>query len=171
METEEQQSFRRELGARIGKIAGRFPTKGEAAAAAGVSVEQLNKWIAGTVKVPADGLKSLANAANVDFSWLVAGEAASTDVDSGFIASVDISIIGVRVADLVVECYRRNGIKMPEATLAREVIARLSQLYKKADNPKDMEELFSLLPWLEKAIDRELGDAAAEPGTGKRSAS
>lgn len=152
-------------------IVARFPTKGEAAAAAGVTVEQLNKWIVGSVKVPADGLKGLAAAANVDFSWLVAGDEAATDVSSGFTASLDISIIGLRVADLVVEIYRRNAVKMPDGALAREVVIRLSQLYKKADNPKDMEELFSLLPWLEKAIDRDVADARSDPGTGKRSAS
>lgn len=171
MEAAEQDLFRRELGARIGKIVARFPTKSEAAGAAGVSVEQLNKWIAGSVKVPADGVKALADAANVDFSWLIAGDAATTDVGSGFTAAVDISIIGNKVADIVVETHRKNGVRLPEAALAREVVSRLSQLYKKSDNPNDMDELFSLLPWLERSIDRELSEAKADPGTGKRSAS
>lgn len=169
METEEQQRFRQELGARIGKIVARFATKAEAAAAAGVSVEQLNKWIAGTVKSPADGLKALANAANVDFSWLVAGDAIKTEVGSGFNASIDVKLIGTKVADIVLSVHKRHGIKLPEHALAHEVITRLSQLYGKSDNPRDMEELVSLLPWLELALDREL--AAAEPGTGKRAAS
>lgn len=41
--------------------------------AVGVTPEQLNKWVKGTVKVPVEALRSLSEAANVDFSWLATG--------------------------------------------------------------------------------------------------
>jgi hypothetical protein len=52
---------------------GKFPTKAAAAKVADVSVEQLNRWSAGDVKVPVDALWRLAEAANIDFCWLWSG--------------------------------------------------------------------------------------------------
>lgn len=68
------QAFRQNLGTRIGYCVGKFSRKQDAAEAAGVSVEQLNKWVKGSVKVPVEGLAQLAAAADVDFSWLSTGE-------------------------------------------------------------------------------------------------
>lgn len=45
----------------------------DAAAIAGVTAEQLNKWTKGTVKVPVEALRLMARAANIDFSWLATG--------------------------------------------------------------------------------------------------
>lgn len=169
--SEDQDVFRRELGTRIATIVSRFPTKAAAAEAAGISVEQLNKWIRGDVKVATDGLKSLSDAVNADLSWLVTGDAVKTAAGSGFIAAVDFSIIGSKVGDLVVKTYRAHNVRLPDTALAQEIVRRISQLYQKAEDPKDMEELFSLLPWLENQIIKTMDDAAAEPGNGKHSAS
>jgi len=68
-----REGFRKALGQRIGVAVGRFPQKKDAADVVGVSVEQLNKWVSGHVKVPADALQALAAAADLDFSWLVTG--------------------------------------------------------------------------------------------------
>jgi transcriptional regulator with XRE-family HTH domain len=65
--------FRSELGARIAEVVSQFPTKAAAAEAAGVTPEQLNRWISGQVKVPVDGLWRLAKAREIDFSWLCTG--------------------------------------------------------------------------------------------------
>ena len=51
-----------------------FETKSDAASAAGVTTEQFNKWIKGTVKVPAEALLSITKHVDVDFSWLVVGD-------------------------------------------------------------------------------------------------
>lgn len=70
------EEFRRELGTRLSETAARFRSKSAAAEAAGVTLEQFNKWLAGTVKVPVEGLWRVAKAAGVDFKWLCAGDAA-----------------------------------------------------------------------------------------------
>ncbi len=62
------------MGARIGQCVDFIDKKSDAAAAAGVSAEQLNKWIKGTVKVPVEALRLLAGASGVDFSWLATGD-------------------------------------------------------------------------------------------------
>ncbi|KJS37605.1 MAG: hypothetical protein VR70_12140 [Rhodospirillaceae bacterium BRH_c57] len=67
------ETFRCDLGERLSWVVGRFKTKSQAASAAGVTVEQLNKWTAGTVRVPVEGLWRLAQAADADFRWLCAG--------------------------------------------------------------------------------------------------
>lgn len=66
--------FRANLGRRIAFAVDKIGKKGEAATYAGVSPEQLNKWIKGAVKVPVEALRDLAQAANVDFSWLATGQ-------------------------------------------------------------------------------------------------
>lgn len=65
--------FRQNLGLRIEQCVKLIGKKSDAAAAAGVSTEQLNKWINGTVKVPVEALATLAKAADSDFSWLATG--------------------------------------------------------------------------------------------------
>lgn len=163
-------AFRSDLGARIAKIAARFPTKTAAAETAGVSLEQLNKWIRGEVKVPFEGLKALADAVNVDFSWFLDGGESRSDVGTGFLKSVDTTIIGEKVGELVVRLHKENGVKLPEMALIREVMKRIAQLQQMTPDG-DMEELFALLPWLELQIKRDLMDAVDMPGSGKHSAS
>lgn len=65
--------FRKNLGLRIEQCVNIIGQKGKTAAVAGVTPEQLNKWINGKVKVPVEALRLLAEAANSDFSWLATG--------------------------------------------------------------------------------------------------
>jgi transcriptional regulator with XRE-family HTH domain len=67
------ETFRCDLGERLSWVVERFKTKAQAASAAGVTVEQLNKWMAGTVRVPVEALWRLAQVAEVDYRWLCAG--------------------------------------------------------------------------------------------------
>jgi phage repressor protein C with HTH and peptisase S24 domain len=66
--------FRANLGARISYCSDIIGKKADAAGGAGVTPEQLNKWIKGTVKVPVEALRLLSVTANVDFGWLATGE-------------------------------------------------------------------------------------------------
>lgn len=66
--------FRANLGARISYCTDIVGKKGDAASVSGITTEQLNKWIKGTVKVPVDALRLLAMTANVDFAWLATGD-------------------------------------------------------------------------------------------------
>ncbi len=85
--------FRKALGGRLRETVGKFPTKSAASAVAGVTVEQLNKWIDGTVKVPVESLWRLADAAGVDFCWLCAGR----EHDHGEVATIRPTVCGGRV--------------------------------------------------------------------------
>lgn len=69
----ETQIFRSNLGVRVGCCVDIIGKKSVAATVVGVSSEQLNKWIKGTVKVPVEALRLLAEASGVDFSWLATG--------------------------------------------------------------------------------------------------
>ncbi|MFT4162819.1 hypothetical protein [Shinella sp.] len=83
----------------------------------------------------------------------------------------DASKIGAKVAALVLEVYRASKVKLPEIGLATEAAQRTVQLLAKSEDPADLQELESLLPWLRNQIEKELVEARAEPGTGKHSAS
>lgn len=71
--TGEIEDFRQRLGERLAIVSERFPNKAAAARAAGVTTEQFRKWLAGTVKVPVEGLWRLALSGKADFRWLCAG--------------------------------------------------------------------------------------------------
>nr|WP_321511189.1 S24 family peptidase [uncultured Celeribacter sp.] len=76
--------YRSALGRRIEQAVSKAKNKGDVAYCAGISTEQLNKWIKGNVKVPADGLRAISMYTNVDFSWLVTGESeANSTLDEG----------------------------------------------------------------------------------------
>lgn len=87
-------TYRAQLGARIEQVVARLGSRKAASAAAGVTAEQLAKWIAGTVKVPVEALRDLAQAANDDFAWLAtgapAGSGTATSVDAIAVPRFDI---------------------------------------------------------------------------------
>lgn len=74
------QTYRRELGKRIAIVIGKYKTKSAACEVAEISYEQINKWIAGTVKVPVDALYRLASGVDVDFCWICTGENRNANV-------------------------------------------------------------------------------------------
>lgn len=148
-----QLRFRQELGARIATTAAKFSTKAAAARAAGVSVEQFNKWICGNVKVPVEALKALADTASVDFSWLVTGVAKERERLA--IEESDLGAIGEMIASFVLQCSRERNVILSELAFVKEVMRRLSQLIRVADDHVDKEVLLSLMPWLKLQIRRD----------------
>lgn len=71
--TQNTDQYAQALGHRLAQAAKHFPTKSAASEAAGVSLEQFNKWIRGDVKVPINGLYGLCHVSNIDFNWLCTG--------------------------------------------------------------------------------------------------
>lgn len=67
-------AYRKELGERLTSAIARVKNKADVAHSIGISVEQMNKWLRGDVKVPAEGIRGIARHTRVDFSWLVTGE-------------------------------------------------------------------------------------------------
>lgn len=79
---ESKDEYRNSLGKRIEEVVEKYDTKTAAAKAAGVSVEQLNKWIKGDVKVPVEALITLSLGADADFNWVVTGEPSMVSIHS-----------------------------------------------------------------------------------------
>lgn len=71
---EEHPTYREELGRRLLSIVEKFSSKRAAADVAGISPEQLNKWMrADGPKVPVEALLALCAATGDDFYWLATG--------------------------------------------------------------------------------------------------
>lgn len=95
---ESRPSYRAALGQRISEVADRYPTRAAAAAAAGLTAEQLRKWINGDAKASAEGLRGLAEGAGIDFGWLVTGAATTSKqrtLDEATVRSVLITVLKV----------------------------------------------------------------------------
>lgn len=108
-------TFREELGHRINVASQKYRNKTEAAKAAGVSLEQFNKWIAGSVKVPLEGLKALASNPEVDFNWLATGQTSAP-------ARVEVSIKTELLSELInlLETFLdETGTNLPVAKKAQ----------------------------------------------------
>lgn len=73
-ELSSQDGYRQELAERLSLAISRMKHKEKVATAAGITGEQLNKWVKGDVRVSAEGLRAIATFTNVDFSWLVTGQ-------------------------------------------------------------------------------------------------
>lgn len=159
-------AYREVLGQRIETVVREhFPTKSAAAIAAGISVEQLNKWIRGTVKVPTDGLYSLSRAADVDFSWLVSGDGHARRNRSDIAAAV---LEGMKIINgVMTRIFQEEGVRIPPVNVVEEVTGHATALIARLDDPTDLDELHSLIPWLENRIRKSL----KQPGSGKREAS
>lgn len=71
--------YRVNLGTRLAQVTKIIGKKSTTAELAGITTEQLKRWTNGEVKVPAEGLIKLAEAANVDFGWLCTGEGNSDE--------------------------------------------------------------------------------------------
>lgn len=129
---EGQLEFRRELGARIGLAAGLFPTKSAAATAAGITLEQFNKWIRGEVKVPVESLKELAFLAKVDFVWLVCGEERSEPPPTHNLGGRELETIERRVSALVTRHSEKLSRPLAQEVVKRNAAEWLAVLLRKA---------------------------------------
>jgi transcriptional regulator with XRE-family HTH domain len=175
-ESDEQQEYREALGGRIHACVASMSTKAAAAEVAGVTVEQLNKWIKGQVKVPVDALRLLAQASRTDFGWLVTGKrSAAADVVGVGQPSEDEIMILLETFEIVhrmVErVYEEEKVVLPKVALFHEIHDRNRLLVSRLLHPFDKSDVELLLPWLENRIRKELLLAKAAPGTGKHSAS
>lgn len=74
------------------------------------------------------------------------------------------------VGRLVTKLHKAEGITLPPDALFDEQSSAYNALIERAEDPADANELTSLLPWLASRIKRNLLQAKAEPGAGKREA-
>lgn len=89
-------SFREKLGQRLESLVERFPTKKDAAKAAGVTLEQFNKWLQGGTKVPAEALYNFARVADADLTWLITGKGSPEGQE--FASLIEVPVLNVRAS-------------------------------------------------------------------------
>lgn len=146
--------YRKELGDRIAVVASSFDTKGLAPSAAGITLEQFNKWIAGTVKVPMCGLNRLALVAKVDFAWLVTGEGSDRAIDGYQLPEA------MRFARGCAEGIARSDIhgarSLTEHEHRRLVTYWGGRMVEKAGEFDDPATIRSLIPWARLMMTREI---------------
>lgn len=76
-----------------------------------------------------------------------------------------------RVARIVTETHKEAGIKIAPEKVSAEAGKLYNELMARVTNPADAEEVEATLPQLRHLLKKRLAEAAAEPGSGKRSAS
>ena len=72
------------------------------------------------------------------------------------------------VGRLVTSLHKAEGITLPPDALFDEQSSAYNALIERAVDPSNVDELKSLLPWLEARLKRELAAARTAPGSGKR---
>lgn len=134
----------------------------------GIPIGTLNKYMAGTSMPSFEKVVRIAAAAGVSVGEL-AGEAskAGASPDLATAAAEIMRLVGEAVSDT----HRAEGARLPESALIGEISRSYAALLQKMDNPSDVNEARSLLPWLEGRLRKALREAATAPGTGKREAS
>lgn len=117
------------------------------------------------MKVPAEALYGLARQAGVDFSWLASGQGRPKHTEVEVAAAV---VEGMKVINgLMLRIFQEEGVKIQLGNVVPEVTDHALALIKMLDDPGDLDELRSLIPWLENRIRKSL----TQPGTGKREVS
>ena len=109
----------------------------------------------------------IAASCGVSLDWLVgAGNAAMHRTDA---LRIDKTVFK-NVGHLVLRIHKEEGVKLPPDALLNEQSDAYNTLIERSEDPRDTDELMSLLPWLEARLRKALKTAVAEPGTGKRQA-
>ncbi|TCT41190.1 hypothetical protein [Martelella mediterranea] len=76
-----------------------------------------------------------------------------------------------KLAGLADQVHQQFDIKLPRLALASQAGYLFDELLKRVSNVNDPEEVEAALPLLEFMLKKQLQDAAASPGAGKRGAS
>lgn len=110
----------------------------------------------------------------ISLDWLIAGEGEMFADPTKAPVSKDMRSIDKHVFRLVgrfvVGLYKTEDITLPPDALLDEQSSAYNTLIERAENPDDLEELESLLPWLETRLKRQIKAAKAKLGTGKQRA-
>lgn len=87
-------------------------------------------------------------------------------------ATADASIkAAVEIGALIVKVYADEKITLPPSLYPAEIKRIFTVVLPRVSDPSDPEEWRSLMPWAENWLRKDLREAAAAPGTGKREAS
>lgn len=153
------------------------PERAQFAQTLGYAVSTIANYERGDRVPDADVLAAYRTQFAVNANWVITGvgemfEAAGAPKQvRNSNADVMISTMNwslQKVSDIVSKVFKDEGIALPVVSHLDEYLKWNGELMKRADNPSDKDELESLLPWLEKKIRKDLLEAKAAPGTGKR---
>lgn len=141
------------------------------AARTGIPPKTLENYLSKRSTPSLDRAAKIAAAAGMTVGEL-AGEAPKAE------ASADKSAMPAAVADImklvgaeVLRVFEEEGVRIPLYQYSKELAEHTAAVMRRMDDPTDIAELESLMPWLEGRIRKNLREAAAVPGTGKREAS
>lgn len=137
-----------------------------------VKYTTMKNYLLGRSLPPLDIAAQIADAHGVSIDWLVGkglpDKTASVATPKGAtVTSEALKVIG----HLVTTLHKEAGVRLPPAAIIPEVARHYEALVARMDDPGDIDELKSLVLWVENRIRKELSAVAAEPGTGKREAS
>jgi transcriptional regulator with XRE-family HTH domain len=138
------------------------------AVALGVSQSALSSYERGQSDPSSKALAAYARLTGVSLDWLLTGEGGMfSDPEKSSPARVrpeiDPVVIG-EIGRLLVRVEKELGIDLPAIVLLAEQARSWNALVERAEDPRDTEELLSLLPWLEARMRRTLKDATDQPG-------
>lgn len=123
---------------RISAIIGAYPSKNAAARAAGVTAEQLSRYVKGVNRAPFDTIHRLCEPVGVSLDWVATGRApkhAVLEREQDFNERHEI-LLGNLVAGL--ELYKeRRGVALPPLTQARLVVLFFRLLSRRLESADD----------------------------------
>lgn len=133
----------------------------------GVTPEQLSKWRDGRAKASFAGVSALAKAAGKSLDWVLTGEESKPTGLSRSLPSIDEELLG-RVTDAISRLYKDEHVSLAPIDLGRLAGRKYTEIVAATDDPA---ERLAMLKLITVQLRAELHASAADPGTGKRSAS
>lgn len=122
------------VGHRISAVIDAYPSKSAAARAAGVTAEQLSRYVKGINRAPFDTLVKLCAPVGVSLDWVATGSgrmAAARPQSAGDMTMAE-TLLGNLVAGL--ELHKvRTGLRIPPLTQARLVVLFFRLLSRRLD--------------------------------------
>lgn len=139
------------------------------AKAIGMPRRTLGDQIGGKFEVKLSFVIEVAKVTGYSVNWLATGEGEPLADAAKSSAQVDAALLE-RLHDRVASIFNDVGQKPPQRRIAREAANLYNELIKAVPDLTDSELVDATLPQITLSFKRRLEQAAAEPGTGKRSA-
>ena len=155
------------VGARIKVAAAKVGGLNKLAALIDIPRRTLGDKLAGRTELEVSLLVRIAEATGASVEWLATGNAkVAPPGDSDAMADAMATMLKVVGAE-VLRVFEKEGVRIPLYHYSAELAEHTAALLRRMDDPTDVAELESLMPWLEGRIRKSL----AAPGSGKREAS
>lgn len=171
--TQRQLELYEQLGARIKDAADRIGGLQKLAPLlTDVSRRTLSDYVSGKSEPKATTIVEITEATGVTIQWLVSGTGpvSTQDIIQKHRQTIDQEIL-IEVRNIIATEHAEAGITLSSDNLMRTAVEHYNAMILQAENPGDVDEIRSLLPWMHGRVKRLIAAARAEPGSGKRSGS